>query len=51
VLQFVIVSFAIFWLTKGLTRLHVREDPAPAPPPKGELLLEEIRDILAEKRG
>jgi large conductance mechanosensitive channel len=51
VLQFVIVSFAIFWLIKGLTRLHVREDPAPAPPPKGELLLEEIRDILAEKRG
>jgi large conductance mechanosensitive channel len=50
VLQFLIVSFAIFWLIKGLTRLHMHEDPAPAPPPKSDLLLEEIRDILAGKR-
>ena len=50
VIQFLIVSFAIFWLIKALTRLHVREDPAPAAPPKGEVLLEEIRDLLAQKR-
>jgi large conductance mechanosensitive channel len=50
VIQFLIVSFAIFWLIKALTRLHVREDPAPAPPPKSEVLLEEIRDLLAQKR-
>ena len=50
VLQFVIVSFAVFWLIKALTRLHVRAEPAPAAPPKSEVLLEEIRDILAGKR-
>jgi large conductance mechanosensitive channel len=51
VIQFLIVGFAIFWLIKALTRLHVRADPAaapPPPPPRSELLLEEIRDILAE---
>jgi large conductance mechanosensitive channel len=51
VFQFLIVGFAIFWLIKALTRLHVRDDPAPSPPPKSEVLLEEIRDILAERRG
>ncbi len=54
VIQFVIVSFAIFWLIKALTRLHVREEaaaPPPPPPPRSEELLEEIRDILAERRA
>ena len=51
VIQFLIVSFAVFWLVKALTRLHVRQDAAPAPPPRSEVLLEEIRDILAAKRG
>jgi len=50
VIQFIIVGFAVFWLVKALTRLHVREDPAPAAPPKSEVLLQEIRDILAAKR-
>jgi len=50
VIQFVIVSFAVFGLIKALTRLRVRQDPAPAaPPPRSEVLLEEIRDILAAK--
>jgi large conductance mechanosensitive channel len=51
VLQFLIVSLAIFWLIKALTRLHRREEPAAAAPPKSEVLLEEIRDLLAERRG
>jgi len=51
VIQFLIVSFAIFWLIKVLTRLHVREEAAPAAPPRTEVLLEEIRDILAERRA
>jgi large conductance mechanosensitive channel len=50
VIQFLIVSFAIFWLIKALTRLHVRQEPVPAAPPKSEVLLEEIRDLLASKR-
>ena len=51
VIQFLIVSFAIFWLIKALTRLHVREEAAPAAPPRTEMLLEEIRDLLAAKRN
>ena len=49
VIQFVIVSFAVFWLIKVLTRMHVRQDPAPATPPRTEVLLEEIRDLLAAR--
>jgi large conductance mechanosensitive channel len=50
-IQFLIVSFAIFWLIKALTRLHVREEAAPGAPPRSEVLLEEIRDLLAERRA
>jgi large conductance mechanosensitive channel len=49
VIQFLIVSFAVFWMIKALTRLHVRQDPEPAGPPRSEVLLEEIRDLLAAK--
>ncbi len=48
-IQFLIVSFAIFWLIKALTRLHVREEAAPAATPRSEVLLQEIRDLLAER--
>jgi large conductance mechanosensitive channel len=54
VIQFLIVSFAVFWMIKMLTRLHVREEAAPAPPsppPRSEVLLEEIRDLLAARRN
>jgi large conductance mechanosensitive channel len=50
-IQFLIVSFSVFWLIKVLTRLHVRDEAAPAAPPRTEVLLEEIRDLLAEKRN
>jgi large conductance mechanosensitive channel len=54
IIQFLIVSFAVFWMIKALTRLHVREEATPAPPPsppRSEVLLEEIRDLLAAQRG
>ena len=54
VIQFLIVSFVIFWLIKVLTRLHVRQEATPAPPPpppRSEVLLEEIRDLLAARRS
>jgi large conductance mechanosensitive channel len=51
VIQFLIVGLAVFWMVKVLTRLHVRQDAAPAAPPRSEVLLEEIRDLLAEKRS
>jgi large conductance mechanosensitive channel len=51
VIQFLIVSFAVFWMIKVLTRLHVREEAAPAPPARSEVLLEEIRDLLAARQN
>jgi large conductance mechanosensitive channel len=51
VIQFLIVSSAVFWLIKALTRLHMRQDPTPAAPPRSEVLLEEIRDLLAARRN
>ena len=49
IIQFLIVSFAVFWMVKALTKLNVRQDPAPAGPSKTELLLGEIRDLLKAK--
>jgi large conductance mechanosensitive channel len=48
IIQFLIVSFAVFWLVKVLTRLHVRQDEL-EDPPKSEVLLGEIRDLLASR--
>ena len=48
IIQFLIVSFAVFWVVKLLTRLKVRED-AKAGPTKTETLLTEIRDLLKPK--
>ena len=50
IIQFIIVGFAIFWTIKALSRLHMTEAKKPPPePPKSELLLEEIRDLLKQK--
>jgi large conductance mechanosensitive channel len=44
IINFLIIGFAIFWVVKGLTRLHLREDAQTGP--KAEELLVEIRDLL-----
>ncbi len=44
IINFLIVGFAIFWVVKALTRLHLREETQAGPKP--EQLLAEIRDIL-----
>ena len=46
IIQFLIVAFAIFWVIKALTRLHVRNEPPPPAPTPTENLLGEIRDLL-----
>ena len=46
VIQFLIVSFAIFWLIKALTQLRLHQDAAPPAPTPTETLLGEIRDLL-----
>lgn len=52
-IQFLIIAFCIFMVVKGVNSLK-RKEPAPAPAPdpaptKEELLLTEIRDLLARK--
>jgi large conductance mechanosensitive channel len=52
VIQFLIVAFAVFWMVKVLSTLqrkHEADPPPPAPPSKTEVLLTEIRDLLATK--
>ena len=51
VIQFAIVAFAVFWLVKALSRMQRKAAAAPATPaapPRNEVLLEEIRDLLKQ---
>jgi large conductance mechanosensitive channel len=47
VINFVIIAFVMFMLIKGINRMRSQAPAAPPPaPPKSEVLLEEIRDLL-----
>ncbi|NNL66750.1 MAG: large conductance mechanosensitive channel protein MscL [Myxococcales bacterium] len=45
-IDFVIVAFAVFLLVKGVNSMQKKEEEAPKSPPKEEVLLTEIRDLL-----
>lgn len=53
-LHFIIVAFAVFMLVKGINSLkrkeEKKEEAAPPAPSKEEVLLTEIRDLLAAKK-
>ena len=52
ILDFVIIAFAIFLLIKGINSLKRKEEEKPKEPPKPsneEVLLTEIRDLLARQ--
>jgi large conductance mechanosensitive channel len=50
IIRFLIVAFAIFIMVKQINRLaRPRVAPAAAEPPREEILLTEIRDILKER--
>ena len=49
VIDFVIVAFAIFLLVKQVNRLKKEVPPPPAETPRQEVLLTEIRDLLARR--
>ena len=48
-INFVIIAFAIFIIVRIMNSLKQQEEEAPAEPPKEEVLLTEIRDLLAKK--
>lgn len=52
IVKFLITAFAIFMLVKTMNNLMRKPAPAPAtppPPPAQEVLLREIRDLLAKR--
>jgi len=49
VISFVIVAFCVFLLIKQMNKLKQKEAEKPAEPPKQEVLLEEIRDLLKKR--
>ena len=55
IIKFVIVSFAVFWVVKALSRMKLKElgkaSVAPAGPSASEQLLAEIRDELKAQRS
>jgi large conductance mechanosensitive channel len=53
VIDFVIVAGAIFLVVRQMNRLVKKEaaPAAPPAPPRQEVLLQEIRDLLSEHRG
>lgn len=46
VINFLIVSFAIFMIVKQANRFKKAQEEKPVPPARSEVLLEEIRDLL-----
>jgi large conductance mechanosensitive channel len=49
-ISFLIVAWALFMLIKGMNQLKKKAEAAPPPaPPKQEVLLGEIRDLLAKR--
>lgn len=49
VIQFLIVAFVVFWVVRVLQRFMRKKEEAPAAPSQTEVLLAEIRDILARR--
>jgi len=50
IISFTIVAFVMFMIIKGMNKLKKKEEAAPPPaPPRQEVLLEEIRNLLAKQ--
>ena len=48
-ISFIIVALVMFMLIKGMNKAKKAEEEAPSAPPANEVLLAEIRDLLAKK--
>ena len=52
VISFLIMAFALFFIVKGINSMKRKQEEAPAEvpaPPRQEVLLEEIRNLLAKQ--
>lgn len=49
VINFLLIAWVLFLAVKGINRLRVEEEKKPPAPPRQEVLLTEIRDLLARK--
>lgn len=51
-INFLIVAWILFFVVRAINLLKKQEADKPAPaPPRSEVLLEEIRDLLAKREG
>jgi large conductance mechanosensitive channel len=50
-LSFLIIAWVLFWVVKAINKVNrqPKPEPAPAAPTKEEVLLTEIRDLLAKR--
>lgn len=48
-IDFLIIAFAIFVVIKAMNSMKRKEEAMPAEPPKEQVLLEEIRDLLKKQ--
>jgi large conductance mechanosensitive channel len=49
IFEFIIIALSIFVVIKGINRLKRPAPAAAPPPPRTEVLLQEIRDLLAKR--
>lgn len=50
VIKFLLVALALFLVIRQFNRFRKEEEAAPAAPPRQEVLLEEIRDLLRQQK-
>jgi large conductance mechanosensitive channel len=48
-ISFLMISFVLFMVIKGVNRMKLKEDETPKPPSPEEILLMEIRDLLKKQ--
>lgn len=51
IIQFIVIGLAVFLLIKTLNKMSLHKDKAPPPTPRQEVLLQEIRDLLANHKN
>jgi len=51
IISFIIVAFVMFMIIKAMNKAKKKEEAAPSAPPANEVLLAEIRDLLARQNS